>query len=51
MAKGKVIEENIGDYKKAIQVYMQVISQKKGLLDPKISLRMAKCYMKLKERK
>lgn len=35
MIKGKVIEENMGDYKKALQIYMQIISEK-GFEDPKI---------------
>ena len=40
----------MGDYKLALQIYLEFISDK-GNVDPKIQLRIAKCYIKLRERK
>ena len=44
------MEENIGDYRKAIQIYKQ-ISSMTDQEDPMISLRIAKCFIKLKDKK
>jgi hypothetical protein len=50
MIKGKIMEEKMGDYKLALQIYLEIISDK-GFVDPKILLRIAKCYIKLRDRK
>jgi hypothetical protein len=50
MIKGKIMEEKMGDYKLALQIYLRIISEK-GIEDPKILLRIAKCYIKLREKK
>jgi hypothetical protein len=44
------MEEKMGDYKQALQIYLQVISEK-SIENPKISLRIAKCYLKLRDKK
>jgi len=50
MIKGKIMEEKMGDYKLALQIYLEIISDKQ-IVDPKILLRIAKCYIKLRDRK
>jgi hypothetical protein len=35
MIKGKIMEEKMGDYKLALQIYLEIISYK-GIVDPKI---------------